>query len=71
MIFLLDFLYIYIYINWDSQAPMHWKIGTIKNLVKRSIIISSDKHLLQIKLDHLRKVFVEINNYPSKTVKNN
>ena len=49
---------------------MRTKFGTLKNLVKRSIIICSDQHLLQIELDHLRKVFVEINDYPSKTVEN-
>ena len=49
---------------------MQWKIGTLKNLVKKSIIICSDQHLLQIELDHLRKVFVKINNYPSKTFQN-
>ena len=59
-----------IYMNWNSHAPMQWKIGTLKNSVKRSIIICSDQHLLQIELDHLRKVFIEINDYPSKTVKN-
>ena len=45
-----------------------WKIGTLKNSVKKSIIIGSDQHLLQIELAHLRKVFAEINDYPSKTV---
>ena len=59
-----------IYMNWNSHAPMQGKIGTLKNVVKRSIIICSDKHLLQIELHHLRKVFVEINDYPSKTVGN-
>ena len=49
---------------------MQWKIGTLKNLVKKSIIICSDQHLLQIELDHLRKVFVKINNYPSKAFQN-
>ena len=52
--------------NWNSQAPMQWKIGTIKNLVKRSIFICSDQYLLQKELDYLKKVFVEINDYPSK-----
>ena len=46
----------------------NWHIR--KNLVKKSIIICSDQHLLQVELDHLRKVFVEINHYPSKTVEN-
>ena len=45
-------------------------MGTLKHLVKRSIIICSDQHLLQIELSHFRKVCVEINDYPSKTVEN-
>ena len=56
--------------NWSSHAPMQWKIGTLKNLVKRSIIICSDQHLLQEGLDYFRKIYVEINDYPSKTVEN-
>ena len=48
------------YMNWKYLAPLQWKIGTLKNLVKRSIVIFSGQHLLQIELDHLRKVFVEI-----------
>ena len=35
-----------VYINWNSHAPMQWKIDTLKNLVKRSIIICSHQHLL-------------------------
>ena len=53
--------------NWNSHAPMQWKIGTIKNLGKRSNFICSDQYLLQKELDYLKKVFVEINDYPSKT----
>ena len=56
--------------NWNSHAPIKWKTGTVKNLVKRSIIVCSDQHLLQMELDHFRKVFVEINDYPSKAVEN-
>ena len=56
--------------NWNSHAPMQWKIGTLKNLVNISTIICFDQHLLRIELDHLRKVFVEINDYPSKAVEN-
>ena len=59
-----------IHMNWNSHAPTQWKIGTLKNLVKRSIIICSDQHLLQIELDNLRKVFVEMHDYPSKAVEN-
>ena len=39
-------------INWNSHAPIKWKIGTLKNLIKRSIIICSDQHLLQEGLDY-------------------
>ena len=60
----------YEYMNWNSRTPMQWKIGTLKNLVKGSIIICSDQHLLQEELDYLRQVYVEINNYSSKTVEN-
>ena len=52
-----------VYMNWNSHAPMQWKIGTLKNLVKRSIIICSDQHLLLKELDYLRKVIVEISDY--------
>ena len=41
--------------NWNSHAPMQRKIDTLKNLVKRSIIISSDQPLLQKQLDYLMK----------------
>ena len=58
------------YMNWNSHAPMQWKIGTLKNLVKRSMNICSDQHLLQEEFDYLRKVFVEINDYNFKTVEN-
>ena len=56
--------------NWNSHAPMQWKIGTLKNLVKRSIFICSGPHLLQKELEYLGKLFLEINNYLSKTVEN-
>ena len=56
--------------NWNSHAPFQSKVDILKDLVKRSILICSDQNLLQIELDHLRKVFVEINNYPCKTVEN-
>ena len=59
-----------VYINWNSHAPMQWKIDTLKNLVKRSVIICSHQHLLWKELDYLRKVFVEINDCSSKAVEN-
>ena len=59
-----------IYINWNSHARMQWKIDTLKNLVKRSIIICSDQDLFQKEVDYLRKVFVKINDYLTITLKN-
>ena len=59
-----------VYMNWNSHTPMQWNIRTLKNLVKRSILICSDQHLLQKEVDYLRKVFVKMNGYPSKTVEN-
>ena len=41
--------------NWNSHAPTHEL---------------SDQRLLQIELDNLRRVLVQINDYPSKTVEN-
>ena len=56
--------------NWNSYAPIQWKIGTLKNLVKRSFVICSDQHLSQKEVDYLRKVSPKINDYPSKAVEN-
>lgn len=53
-----------IFMNWHSHSPRSWKIGTIKNLVKRAITISSTQVLLKKELDHLTKVFHENNQYP-------
>ena len=52
-----------LYMNWDSHSPRAWKIGTLKNLTRRAIMISSPNNL-EKELDHLRKVFHEKNNYP-------
>ena len=58
-----------LYINWNSHTLMQWKIGTLKYLIQRSIICS-DQHPLPKELNYLRKLFIEINDYPSKTVEN-
>ena len=57
-----------IYINWHSHAPSNWKIGTLRNLIKRAKIVSSIKLLLRNKIDYIRKVFTENNDYPHKVV---
>ena len=58
-----------IYMNWNSYSPRSWKIGTLRNLVKRAIMISSTENKLQIEINHLQKVFCEINDYPPKITK--
>ena len=45
-----------IYMNWNSYSPRSWKIGTLRNLTRRAIMISSENNL-QKELDHLRTVF--------------
>ena len=58
-----------LYINWYSHSPTNWKVGTFTNLVRRAIGICSNEELLKMKLKHLETVFVEINQYPYKVVK--
>ena len=58
------------YMNWNSHVTIQWKIGIFKNLLKRSVFICSDQHQLQKEFDYLRKAFVTINDYLSKTAEN-
>ena len=57
-----------LYINWNSHAPMEWKIRTIKNLVKRAKAACSTTVLLHQEIEHLKAVFTGINEYPIKTI---
>ena len=57
-----------LYINWNSHAPVQWKIGTLRTLLKRSIIICSNEYLLKNEVNHLRNVFTKINDYPIRLV---
>ena len=54
-----------LYMNWNSHSPQSWKIGTLRNLTRRAIMISSENYL-EKELDHLRKVFCDINHYPKQ-----
>ena len=55
-------------INWNSHAPMEWKIGTLRNLVKRTKTVCSTTVLLHQEIEHLKAVFTGINECPIKTV---
>ena len=57
-----------VYMNWKSHAPTTWKIATLKSLVKRAILVSSTDPALEAELRHLKKVFCELNDYPSPLV---
>ena len=59
-----------IYINWFSHSPNNWKVGTFTNLVRRAVTICSTEQLLMKDLDHLKHVFVKLNQYPSKLIDN-
>ena len=57
-----------IYINWNAHSPKSWKIGTLRNLVKRALRISSTDEKLQTEIEHIKKSFCEINDYPANLV---
>ena len=54
-----------IYLHWDSFAPLSWKKGTLTVLVARAFLISSTDYFLEMELEHLKKVFSEINGFPN------
>ena len=59
-----------IYVNWRSHVPSNWKIGTLRNLIKRAKSISSSGLLLRIEIGYLRYIFREYNDFPLKVVNN-
>ena len=58
-----------IYINWNAYSPRSWKIGTLRNLLRRAITVCSTKDKLQAEIKHLQDAFCDINEYPQKLVK--
>ena len=54
-----------IYLHWNSFAPVNWKRGTIKTLVKRAYTICSNDLILKKEIDHIREVFKNVNGYPT------
>ena len=59
-----------LYMNWYSFVPKSWKWETLKTLVRRAHInYSTEKHLKE-ELNHIRKTFNEINNYPHWVITN-
>ena len=62
--------YTNIYINWHSPAPSNWRVGTLRNLIKRAKSISSTKLLLRNKISYLRNIFTEYNDFSLKVINN-
>ena len=57
--------------NWNLFRPQSWKRGTLKLLVQRARLICSTEDLLKTELNHIKKVFLEENNFPQKGYKTN
>lgn len=58
-----------IYLHWKSFAPITWKRGTLKTLIRRAYTICSNDKLLKEELIHLEKCFAEVNGYPKWLLK--
>ena len=59
-----------IYINWYSHVLVVWKLGPLRDLIKRAITICSTPDAIKKEIKHLKKVFCEINQYPDNVVDN-
>ena len=58
-----------IYIHWRSFAPMAWKKGTLRTLIRRAYTVCSNDNLLQEELHHIETCFTEFNGYPKWLLK--
>ena len=50
------------------MPPSSWKIGTLRNIIKRAKFISSSELLLRNEISYLRNIFTEYNDFPLKVV---
>ena len=48
----------------------NWKIGTLRNIIKRAKSINSSELLLRNEISYLRHIFTEDNDFPLKVVNN-
>ena len=56
------------HINWNSHTVSQWRSGTLKTLGKRLILICSNQYLLRKELQHLKTVFMKINDCPANDI---
>ena len=57
-----------VYIHWEAFAPVSWKTGTLKGLIRRAFVICSTKESRDKEISHLKWVFKEQNGYPSRII---
>ena len=57
-----------IFMNWHFHAPSDWRIGTLRNLIKSENLISFLEFVLRNKINNMRNIFTEYNDYPIKIV---
>ena len=53
-----------IYVNWNSFCPQSWKRCILKSMIQRAHLVCSTEDLLKTELNHIQKVFLEINEFP-------
>ena len=58
-----------IYLNWNSFCSQSWKQATLKPLVQRRHLICLTDDLLKTELNHIQKVFLEMNDFPLWVIK--
>ena len=57
-----------LYVNWGAFAPKQWNIGTLKGMFRRAFLICSEQEGLDREISHLKRIFLQVNNYPKKVV---
>ena len=53
-----------IYVNWNSFCPQSWTRCILKSMIQRAHLVCSTEDLLKTELNHIQKVFLEINEFP-------
>ena len=57
-----------VYIHWEAFAPVSWKTGTLKGLIRRAFVICSTDESREKEISHLKRIFKELNGYPSQII---
>ena len=58
-----------IYLHWQYVAPMTWKKGTLRTLIRRAYTVCSNDNLLQKELHHIETCFTEFCGCPKWLLK--